>query len=287
MDRVASRKVAAAAAGVCLLLFALGSRPLGAHAPIEQRISALSEQLARDPDNIESYLRRGELHASHQEWAAAEADFEQVLALDPKNLEVRLQLGKMYQSSNRPQLSEAELKRYLAWKPEHSLARISLAKTLSLLGRHMEAAAEYSRGIDAHARPSPDWYLQRARILAEAGDDFLHEAITGLDQGMQRLGQLSVLQQYAISLEIRGQRYDAALVRLDRIAMHSSRQETWLLQRAEILARAGRDHQALETTLKALAALDSLPPYRRNNPAMRQLESAVLALQKRLTSNPR
>lgn len=95
--------------------------------------------------------------------------------------------------------------------------------------------------------------------------------IHGLDQGMRHLGPLVSLQHYAISLELQRNQYNAALVRLDQIAAKSSRKETWLLRRAEIMAKAGRNNEAMDALNNALAALHLLPQHRGNTRAMREL----------------
>jgi tetratricopeptide (TPR) repeat protein len=285
MDLPASTILKTTAFCVSLFILASLAQQVSAHASIEQRIVTLSKKLDQDPGNIELYLLRGELYASHEAWLDAEADYEQVIQLDPQNLEVHLYLGKMYLSSNRSQKAEAELKHFLEYLPDHSQARITLAKTLLKLDRRLQAVDEYSRGISLNPQPSPDWYLQRAKALSEAGEGYLQEAIGGLDQGIQKLGPLVVLQLYAVELELRRNQYDAALVRLDQVAAQSSRQESWLMKRAQILAKAGRSEEAMETLDHALLAFNSLPQHRRNTIAMRQLEEHILIFQKSLALN--
>jgi len=64
---------------------------------------------------------------------------------------------------------------------------------------------------------------------------------------------------------------------LDSVAAQSPRKETWLERRAEILLQAGRPKEATEAYQAALKALDSLPPSRRQVPAMIELEKRVRA----------
>ena len=53
--------------------------------------------------------------------------------------------------------------------------------------------------------------------------------------------------------------------------------DRWLARRGEILLQAGRREEARAAYEQALKALDSLPPGRRNVPAMNELEKRIKA----------
>jgi predicted negative regulator of RcsB-dependent stress response len=81
----------------------------------------------------------------------------------------------------------------------------------------------------------------------------------------------------AIDLELQRSNFVGALERVDTLAAQSARKETWLKRRGEILIQAGRPQEAREAFQQALAALRSLPPSRRNVPAMMEMEQALLS----------
>jgi predicted Zn-dependent protease len=122
----------------------------------------------------------------------------------------------------------------------------------------------------------------RARPHASLGDARLDEAIRGLDAGIARLGDPVALELYAIDLELRRGRTDAALARLDRIARRSPRKEAWLAQRGGILERAGRMEEAREAYKGARGAIGVLPPSRRSTRATARLEMEIAAALARL-----
>ena len=284
MDLRVSMLIKTTVVYTCLFIFVVAPQLVTAHAPIKERISELNKQLEQDPNNIELYLARGELFRIHKEWSASEADFKRVIKLDQEDIEVHLYLGRMFLSSGRLRKAESELKHYLEYMPGNNLARVELAQILLALDRRLDAIKEYTRAINSHPQPSQDWYLQRAKALSEGGDPYLEEALNGLDQGIQRLGPLVSLQLYAISLELKKGLYNEALVRLDQVAAQSSRKETWLVRRAEILAKAGRNDKAMDALNNALTALHSLPQHRRNTKAMLKLEISILELLEHLKS---
>ena len=98
-----------------------------------------------------------------------------------------------------------------------------------------------------------------------------------MDDGIERLGPLVTIQLHAIDLELKRKQFDAALARLEKIAAQSPRKETWLARRGEILLQAGRREEARAAYEQALKALDTLPPGRRNVPAMNELERRIKA----------
>ena len=83
------------------------------------------------------------------------------------------------------------------------------------------------------------------------------------------------LQLAAIDIEVGQKRYDAALDRIEAAAASSPRKETWLLRKGEILRDAGRPAEARAAFQNALQAIETLPPARRNVPAMAALEKRI------------
>ena len=61
------------------------------------------------------------------------------------------------------------------------------------------------------------------------------------------------------------------------MAAKSPRKETWLARKGEILLQADRTNEARTAFKAALDAMDTLPPGRRNVPAMIDLEKHLRA----------
>ena len=120
--------------------------------------------------------------------------------------------------------------------------------------------------------PIPAYYLERARAFAAAGGDYVDQALRGLDEGVGQLGPIPALTSYAIELEVRRGRYDAALTRLDRVST-SEQGASWLTRRAGILERAGRAAEAREAYAELLRRLERLPARRRETPVLLALHS--------------
>jgi predicted negative regulator of RcsB-dependent stress response len=80
------------------------------------------------------------------------------------------------------------------------------------------------------------------------------------------------LQLCAIDIEVQHKRYDAAVSRVDQVIAKAPRKETWLARKGDILAMAGKKEEAREAFKGALQAMETLPPGRRNVPAMLDLQ---------------
>ena len=92
---------------------------------------------------------------------------------------------------------------------------------------------------------------------------------------MARLGPVPALQMFAIELELKRGRVDAALLRLDKVAAQSPRKETSLARRGEILMQAERRNEARAAYAAALAAIEALPASARQTKAIVDLEGRV------------
>jgi predicted negative regulator of RcsB-dependent stress response len=115
-------------------------------------------------------------------------------------------------------------------------------------------------------------HLTIQRGLPVRPRDDINAALSGLDEGIKKLGPLVTLQLMPIDLELRRHNYDGALNRLALIAAQSERKETWLVRRGEILKLAGKEEEARAAFNDALVAIESLPPERRQSKAVTALE---------------
>lgn len=260
---------------ILILVMAIGLAVLPslvyAHEGLHEQIAAITAKIKRDPKNASLYLQRGELHRLHRAWARAAADYDQAERIQPSLQIVALARGKLFFESGRLQRAKVTLDRFLTQQPGHYDGLITRARVLAKLGARTDAAKDFTHALNLSSPPEPELYLERAQVLA--GDEQrISEALSGLDEGISKLGPLVTLQLAAIDLELRLKNYDAALARLDRVTTQSERKEAWLVRRGEILKLAGRDDDARAAFKAALVAIESLPPSHRQSRAVTALE---------------
>ncbi|MEO5803705.1 MAG: tetratricopeptide repeat protein [Verrucomicrobiota bacterium] len=262
--------------------FLLLGEKVFAHGDLHERILVATVAIKQDAKNPELYFQRGELYRQHGEWKLALADFAQAEKLNPKLTAINFARGKAFFESGQFDEAKAALDKFIFSEPNHSEALALRARSFLKLGQSPSAVNDFTRAIDCAKTPSPDYFLQRARAQIAEGKS--EEALTGLDEGIQKLGPVASFQLLAIDLEVNAKRYDAALSRLEKSSRQSPRKETWLARRGDILEQAGRRLEAREAFAEALKSLKLLPPSRRDVPAMADLEmhigAALLRLEK-------
>jgi len=265
---------------ILLCVFVAGPYTVSAHDDPHAEIEELSLQIQQSPDNTGLYLRRGELHRFSSQPDNALADFLHVLKLEPEHDMVYFHLGRLRFETGQYQSAEAALDVFLFSHPGHVEALIIRGRTLRKIFKPLDAVEDYESAQALAPKPTPVMYLERAEALVEAGDQYIDEAVSGLDEGMQKLGRLVVLQTYAIDLRVRQGNYNAALSRIHRVMKNMRRKERWLYKRGEVLELAGRTDKAHAAYQDALEALESLPYRLRRIPASYELESLLRAILK-------
>ena len=264
---------------VCLF-----SSTVSAHAGIHEELEELTKQILEEPDNPDLYIQRGVAYRIHRDWNHALQDFRKALKLDGNHTAVETEMGRAYFDQGMHQQAQVHLDRALARNPDNVRALVTRAKASNASGHPLLATVDYDRAIRAFQSPRkalPEYYLERARCYAAAGDQFINKAIGGLDEGIGTLGNIQTLELYAIELETRRGDVDAALQRLEPLLARSGRKEFLLFKRGEILLGAGRNSEAREAFLAARADIDTLPPQRRHT---RMVETLQANIDDRLTA---
>ena len=260
------------------LVCAFNSVSLFAHSDIPEQIAQVTREIEADPHNVDLYLQRGELYRMEQHWRAALADFDEVQQLDPGNVQAELGRGNTWLDRGDYPRALESLNRAVSMEPGYVRARLARAKAWQLSGEPLAAASEYARVIELFVEPDdplPKYYYERARALPDAGAEHIDAALQTLDDGCTRLGNIRVLMDYAIELERNRGNHVAALRRLDRIIDQSTRKESLLLLRGDILRDGGMNSQAEQAYAAALAAIDALPTRHRNSRMMIDLRKEI------------
>ncbi len=154
-----------------------------AHADIIERIMALNREIQESSPSAALYLKRGELHRLHRDWPAALADYQRARRIAPDNPNVNYYMGRMRLESGWPDLARSALNRFLAVRPNHADALFIRSRALAQLGKPHPAAADLTKAIALLHRPTPEVYLERAKLQATVGPDSVDEALCGTGRG--------------------------------------------------------------------------------------------------------
>lgn len=246
-----------------------------AHTDGHEMITNATREILLNPRKPELYLNRAELYRLHSSWDLSLADLARAEALSNTWHILHFSRARLLMNAGWFESAKVSADRFLELEPDHLEALVTRARTRVKLGDFLRAAEDYTHAISVAAPPTPELYLERAQALADAGPAYLNKAMQGLDEGVIKLGSIITLQLASIDLELKHNRWDAALARLDKIMAQAPRKEVWLVRRGEILRLAGKDKEAFDAYSAALKALESLPPARRRVPAIMELEARI------------
>ena len=244
-----------------------------AHGDVEGIITAISQEIAQAP-TVDLLLLRARLHLEHGDHVSALMDCARAhlrTTADPvAAAAVARCLGQVLLADDQDEAALAAIDRSLALQPDDGETLELRAQALRQLDRADDALHTYDRRESCLPPPQPQFYVDRL-AAQRAGERPVAEQLAGLDQGLRRLGSLVVLEEASLQIEVDAGLTNAALTRLDRLTRHAVRPETWLVQRGDLLRRLGRLHDALVAYRAAVAAIEQLPPTRRQTAATQSL----------------
>jgi predicted Zn-dependent protease len=255
-----------------------------AHGDDQLLIDALTEELTKAPE-ADLFIRRGELFRHHQEWSKAGDDFAAAARLEPKLEVVDFFQARLRLEAGEPKQAMAFIERYVAAVPDEAEGWFLRGDVLGALGQHDAGALQYTEGIRRTPRPRPEHYLRRAKFLAAAPQPDSARVLAALDEGIERLGPVISLVEYAISVELERKDFARALDRIELAMQHAPRRESWLVRKGDVLVKASRTNEAVASYRAALSAIDELPQrYRETVPVEKLVRDARTALSQ-LSSN--
>ncbi len=249
--------------------------PAAAHEGLHEQIAEVSARIVADPGSAELYLKRADLRRLHEEWNGALSDYRAAERLSPALIGIPLGRGLLWLARGHDDQARRELDKVILVAPNHVDALVARARAFA--GRHKgrESAADFSTAIAVAQQPEPEWYLERARALVAADPTSVDEAISGLDEGLQKFGLLPTLSLYAVELEQARANVDAALARLDAMRATANRQETWWERIGDVQVHAGRNDEARQSYANAQKACSELPARLRGTALEAALEKRL------------
>jgi len=257
-----------------LLLMLAAPAPLAhAHGELDRQIAEVTERIRRSPKDATLHLQRAELHRQHGDPDAAFADVAQVRKLDPKLADADFTEGRVLLDAGRLAEARSAFDRFLAARPDHPIALWHRAQCLIQLDQRPLADADLKRCLEVVPEPTPDLFLARAANLERLGRSA--EALTVVDAGRKRLGDLAVLQLAAVDLLARAGKPVEAVGRLDPLILATPRNAGLWLRKGRLLAAGGDVASARQSLQAAQSALEQLGPTTRQTVANRNLAAQI------------
>lgn len=116
----------------------------------------LKEALARDPKNLEAWIRLGNASMDGGRFQEAIEAYQKALELDPKNVDVRVDMGTCYRNTGKPDIAVKEYRKAIELNPNHLNAHKNMGIVLAYdLGDKAQAIKELEKAIQL-APNAPD-----------------------------------------------------------------------------------------------------------------------------------
>jgi tetratricopeptide (TPR) repeat protein len=248
--------------------------PAKAEDEISEMLEVLTQQIEAAPNNPDLLLQRARMFMVAKKYDQAMADLNFAARLKP-SAELQREKARVLIEGGWSEDGLKQANTYIAANPNDSDAYALRARLNSKLGKIDEANRDYSLALQNSREPALDLYFEQARMLNQAGGAYLKDALTTINDGIQRIGPVITLEQAALELEQRQGSYDAALKRLDGVIQRMPLKDTFMAQRGDILAQAGRYDEAKTAYQGALDEIGKLPPFKKNLPAKQELEKQL------------
>lgn len=247
--------------------------PASSHTDIELQIKSLDEQIQTVSNNGELYLKRAELHRRHLSWNEALVDFKNAEqhGISPDSL--YFFRGRLYQESNQENLALQYLTAAIESYPNHFEAYIERSKLPSRA--ILEAVKDLDKAISLLEKPSPDLYLNRAKFLANAGPENFERLMKGLQDGVNKLGSIVSLLEFAIKHCMSEQNWIMAQQQIEQLPSLLRQSPKWLYIEGQIQGHLNNSDHAKKLYQEALDKIANLPKARSNSSAMLQLKSEI------------
>ena len=272
-----------------VLLILTGWSVMGAtHVGVDSRIKKYNDLIKEQPGRSELYLKRAELHRENQHWQLARADYQQARRLPAspeQQLEILFCTGRMQLQAGRPQQALPLLEQVLEHNPGYIRARLNLARTYLALNRPEQAVEQMDRYFALLKRPSPDFYLERARTVQALVPDSYQRVVQGLDEGINALGPIVTLVGKLIEVHLERGDTDKALARFEQLSPVIGSLPKWQAKKGDIYLQAGDRKAADRTYEQALQTVLELPAWRRSTRAMLDLEQYLCGQLKNCREN--
>ena len=243
------------------------------HGDIHERIQQISKEIENNPDDVNLYLKRGELYFQHEAYDSSSFDFKtcELLGNYPAK-RFYFSYAKTLNQLDRHGEALIYLKKILKIDPGN-------VNTLRLIGKIYNdlskpcIASEYLQKVISNASYTlPFNYLEASRSFSRCDHpDALNKSIDILNQGINDLGALITFQNELVKIFLENNMVNEAIDIQTQIIQSATRKEFPLYKRAKFYKANGNIELAEKDIQDAKILVSKLPERIRLNKATREL----------------
>lgn len=252
-----------------------GHQEARGHTDLVNSIEILTKEIADNNTDEQLYFLRAELYRRHANWIAALSDYDSAERYGFESEQLLFYRGQLYFESGQYEYALDLLNEFLTKNSDSPNALIIHAK---IPGRkQLDSVKDIDNALTMVESPTPDLFLYRAKLLAEAGSDYFDEIINGLNYATARLGPIVSLISFGVDQCEKQKEYDQGLKIIERLPNRIKQQANWQARRGELHSLMKNPVKAREHFLAALNTIEALPNSRRYSRAIKKLEKEFRA----------
>jgi Flp pilus assembly protein TadD len=135
----------------------------GGSSDIDNAISSLREIVKKEPDNLNAWIKLGNILMDTNRFKEAIPAFEKALELDPLNVNVRVDMGTCYRNSGSSEKAAEAYKQALRYNANHLFAHKNLGVVLAYdLGMIKEGLSELETYLSLSPNASDSQEVKKA-----------------------------------------------------------------------------------------------------------------------------
>ena len=245
-----------------------------AHPGFDARVELLNQKLKESPANPLLYLQRAELYRRHAEYDKALADLDCAERYGVARSDLLIRRSEIYEQVGDVDAANALLDERLKSDPADHAARLRRAKLPGAEGKERlddlillnKAQAELT--VDAQFTLAQEYGKQFPKNCARA----TQSVKTAIETGGAQVSLIS------LAVDMCEERGDSvtAITFISYLPENLQQTPQWLYRVATLYEKNRNDDKAKHYYRRALAAINALPPARRNTSALTALKKEII-----------
>ena len=243
------------------------------HGDLISSINAVTEQIELDNADPDLYFKRAELYRRHLDWSSAASDYDSAKKLGFDPTELLFYRGRMHFEAGQYTLAESLLDAHLALVPNSAkglLVRADIPTRNPLV-----AVEDIDQALKLVKTPTPDMFLDRAKLTVKAGPEHFDRMISGIQEGIDTLGPIVSLIAFGVTQCVQNQQHQMGVALIANLPEKVRKQANWQARLGNLHVASNDPITARVHYLAALGAIEALPLSRRNTQAMLKLEDQL------------
>lgn len=246
-----------------------------AHLGVHDQIKELEHQIELDPQNGTLHLKLAGVYRGHHDWDKAVLNLEKAEVHDAPAALIALERAYLMHDLDYPESARLYINQSLQADSEQPQALLLSSTLWQAQSNYKNAIEDYQNALDMISSPPPDFYINGAKLMDEAGDEYIESALNLLNQAIEKYGSIVSLQNFAVGLELKRKEYDKAIERIDTVIDENGVLITWLYKKGKIYLMAQRKKEAEVIFKECLEVIESFPLHKQQNRSMLEMTNNI------------